>query len=428
MPKRLTDAGLRGLLPGKEIRDEVAPGLAARRQGAGGVSFVFVWASRDKKAKRLTLGKFPAELELENARHLARDARKVVGHGGVPIVRLDAQGNRSIGREGEAVDEVAPAFKFGDLLDLYVARLGKSQWQVETLLAKRVPKALRDKPVADVSRRDIQGLVDEIEQPPKPKEGPAPRGSASVAAAVGKYITAALNFGEKRGHVEHAIRNLDLPEANPPGDRILSDDELAALLKDWLPQGPDTPPRSAFPVIFLLQLLTAGRWNEVSMIRTGGQHPRAGQLDLDAGLIVLSDSKGNRPIRIVLPRHAVRVLRAWPRYDKEIVFPVERKRTTPGKGDGRPGRSGHGSVSGFNTAVTNSRKRSGVADWSTHDLRRTCATGLERLGVLPDIIDRVLNHAKPKLRSTYLHYDYEKERREALERWGAHVFALAGWA
>jgi integrase len=163
------------------------------------------------------------------------------------------------------------------------------------------------------------------------------------------------------------------------------------------------------------------------MIRTGGTHPRGGQLDLDAGLIVLSDSKGNRPIKIVLPSHAVRVLRAWPRFDQEVVFPVERKRANPGKGDGRPGRSGDGSVSGFNTAVVNSRKRSGVDDWSTHDLRRTCATRLERLGVLPDIIDRVLNHAKPKLRATYLHYDYEKERREALERWGAYVFALAGW-
>jgi integrase len=34
-----------------------------------------------------------------------------------------------------------------------------------------------------------------------------------------------------------------------------------------------------------------------------------------------------------------------------------------------------------------------VAEWNTHDLRRSCATGMAKLGVAPHVISAVLNHA-----------------------------------
>lgn len=53
-------------------------------------------------------------------------------------------------------------------------------------------------------------------------------------------------------------------------------------------------------------------------------------------------------------------------------------------------------------------------DWVPHDLRRTGATMMQSLGVVPDVIERCLNHVEPnKLRRTYQTYDYADEKREA---------------
>lgn len=64
--------------------------------------------------------------------------------------------------------------------------------------------------------------------------------------------------------------------------------------------------------------------------------------------------------------------------------------------------------------------------WTPHDLRRTAATMMQQLGVLPDVIDRCQNHvlAGSKMRRHYLHHDYASETREAWHRLGQHIEAI----
>lgn len=59
-------------------------------------------------------------------------------------------------------------------------------------------------------------------------------------------------------------------------------------------------------------------------------------------------------------------------------------------------------------------------EWTPHDLRRTAATMMQALGVLPDIIDRCQNHvlAGSRVRRHYLHHDYADEKREAWAKLG----------
>ena len=59
-------------------------------------------------------------------------------------------------------------------------------------------------------------------------------------------------------------------------------------------------------------------------------------------------------------------------------------------------------------------------EWTPHDLRRTAATMMQSLGVLPDIIDRCQNHvlAGGRVRRHYLHHDYAAEKREAWNKLG----------
>ena len=71
----------------------------------------------------------------------------------------------------------------------------------------------------------------------------------------------------------------------------------------------------------------------------------------------------------------------------------------------------------------------GMAPWTLHDIRRTVATGMARLGVAPHIIEAVLNHisgSKAGVAGIYNLYAYEAEKKEALERWAIHLLALVG--
>jgi integrase len=67
---------------------------------------------------------------------------------------------------------------------------------------------------------------------------------------------------------------------------------------------------------------------------------------------------------------------------------------------------------------------SGVTGWRLHDLRRTCVSGMARLGVAPHVADKILNHQAGTISgvaAVYQRHEFLAERREALKRWGAHV-------
>jgi integrase len=69
----------------------------------------------------------------------------------------------------------------------------------------------------------------------------------------------------------------------------------------------------------------------------------------------------------------------------------------------------------------------GMAPWTIHDLRRTCATGLGNLRVGPHVIETVLNHRsghKAGVAGTYNRSAYPEEVREALARWADHVASI----
>jgi integrase len=69
-------------------------------------------------------------------------------------------------------------------------------------------------------------------------------------------------------------------------------------------------------------------------------------------------------------------------------------------------------------------KRIGIAPWTLHDLRRSCATGMAELGTQPHIIEAVLNHIsghKGGVAGIYNRARYSDEMRSALQRWADHL-------
>jgi hypothetical protein len=72
---------------------------------------------------------------------------------------------------------------------------------------------------------------------------------------------------------------------------------------------------------------------------------------------------------------------------------------------------------------------SGLQDARLHDIRRTVSTGLAKLGIAEEIIERVLNHTRPgqKLARTYNTYQYIPEKRAALQAWEHELRRILGF-
>ena len=101
-----------------------------------------------------------------------------------------------------------------------------------------------------------------------------------------------------------------------------------------------------------------------------------------------------------------------------------------------PGKSDHptlvfpgqrGPFNGFSKAKETLDKNSGVKDWRLHDLRRTMATGLQRLGVRLEVTEAVLNHiagGRAGIVGVYQRHTWSDEMRAALNGWGERVAAI----
>jgi integrase len=188
---------------------------------------------------------------------------------------------------------------------------------------------------------------------------------------------------------------------------VLTDDELRVILAD--PQDAFRFTRTAHAAMILLLTgqrrgeLAAARWKEIDLrartwtippenSKTGRGHLvplSAAALEHFAALRRLADGA-----RYVMP-------------DAEGKGPIEAKLLTRSIARCLP-----------------RLKKLGVKPFTLHDLRRTCRTGLARLGVRPDIAERVLNHAVGGVAGVYDVHSYQDEKRDALDRWAAHLAAL----
>ena len=111
---------------------------------------------------------------------------------------------------------------------------------------------------------------------------------------------------------------------------------------------------------------------------------------------------------------ATSIITSLPRFSGDLVFPA--------RGSERP-------VSGFGKWKSEIDALSHVSDWRLHDIRRTVATGMARVGVAPHVVERILNHTSGTfggVAGVYNRFGYLPEMRAALERWATHIGSITG--
>ena len=99
--------------------------------------------------------------------------------------------------------------------------------------------------------------------------------------------------------------------------------------------------------------------------------------------------------------------------NRSLLWPAVRLRNRDGK-----------AVPAIRKGKARHRQTLRVAGWRLHDLRRTIVSGMARLGVPPNVADKILNHQAGTISgvaAVYQRHDFLVERKEALDRWGTHV-------
>jgi integrase len=196
---------------------------------------------------------------------------------------------------------------------------------------------------------------------------------------------------------------------NQSRDRVLSEAELKAI---WQALGEDH-----FGLVVRLLILTGQRRDEIAKLRWS-------EIDFDKALIVLPPARVKNNTRHELPisPQALAIL---------CRLNAAAATNTP-KLNGNGGRGNDTRV--FDNLGWTPRKRKldaaiALPHWTLHDIRRSVATGLAELGVLPHIIECCLNHIsgfRGGVAGIYNRNRYLPEMREALQLWSNKVDEIVG--
>ena len=191
----------------------------------------------------------------------------------------------------------------------------------------------------------------------------------------------------------------------------MSDDELAAFLRD-----PNACTRSSEKLwrIIMILLLTGSRRGELA-------HAHWTDINWDSKTWTIPDENHKEGEGYVCPLtdHAIEQLQRL----KSLAHKTPSPWICPAKH--APSKAAHPMQLSRRVArCLPLFKKQGIEAFTLHDLRRTIRTGLARLGVQPHIAERVLSHKQRGVIGVYDRHQYLTEKREALEKWAAHLEGL----
>jgi integrase len=358
--------------------DDIA-GFGLRLRRAGSRTWVYQYWLGDR-SRRMTLGKWP-KLSAKQARDLVDVLAAKVALGQDPAEEKIQNRTRK-----ETFGEIA-----GDYLAAQATRLRPRSLEEVRRHLNNHATPLHGLPIAKMQRRDVAELLTAIAA-----------GSGPVAAnRVRSSISAMFHWAMKAGIAESNPAAFTNKEGERPRSRVLSVGELRDI---WtaLPEGD-------YGSILKLLILTGQRRTEIGDLRWS-------EIDPKRGVICLPPERVKNTRRHTIPMsEAVRsIVRAIPKTEgRDFVF-----------GYGTGGFSGWSRCKERLDATINARRKKPMDPWTIHDLRRTAATMMaDDLGVLPFVVEAVLNHASGRsgVAGVYNLAKYEKVMQSALTAWAKCV-------
>lgn len=380
-----------------EIPHPATPGLYLVMQPSGAKSWALRYRFAGKPAK-LTLGKWPI-MGIAEARTAAGDALQEVEHGRNPAAAKKAA--KADRREALLTERDKVKTLVADFDKRHLSKL-KSAAEVRRALDKYVVAKWGDRDIQEITKRDVIDLLDRI----------ADNGHGYMANRVLAYAGKFFNWCVERDILAKSPSDgVRPPQKEQPRDRVLSDDEIR-----WFWQACDkvgTP----FGQFGKMLLLTGQRREEVAGL------PYA-EIDGDLWRLPSDRVKNGRAHDVPLSTAAADVLASVPAIGKSAyVF------TTTGLGPIKGYSRAKARIDAAMTKIATKEREEPVEidAWRFHDLRRTAATGMQKLHIATPVVEAALNHvsgSRAGIVGTYQHHDYREEKRAALEAWGRFVTEL----
>ena len=420
MRVNLTDRRIKALLPdpaGKrrpELRDAVVPGLIVRVAARRKTFMLHARFPGSKHPTRRAIGEY-GTVSIDDARSTARLWLEMIRKGIDPAVEVRRRADEA--RRAREQQRIQQEGQFARVAEDYLRRKVAGQRRaraIERIVRNELIPAWGDKPITEITRRDVTRLIEQINDRPAPLYAHAAFGCAR----------ALFNWAIARG--VYGLENVPSPcdrvkvadfmsRRKEPRQRTLDDRELVAL---WKASG-----RMGYPwrPLFRLLLLTGTRKTEAAGARWC-------EFDFERKVWTIPPErfKSNAPHLVSLTGDVlISILAELPRFKHgDHLFSF-----TFGE---RPALVLHSAKARLDALMLRYLKALArlrgeepaavaLTSWRTHDLRRTVRTRLAGLEVDDAVAEMILGHAHRGLQRIYDQHSRIEPRRRALELWAAEL-------
>jgi integrase len=245
--------------------------------------------------------------------------------------------------------------------------------------------AWRGRSIHDIARRDVIALLEQI-------AADRPILANRVKAILSKF------FGwlcERDVIAASPCVGVKSPSEEVVRDRVLSDDEIRRL---WA--AAEAIGGNAGAYVKLL-VLTGQRRSEIAGLRWT-------EVDGDVLALPAERMKGKQIHIVPLSAQAATIIAAMPKLDDFVLGGALRWRF-------------------HHVKRALDAHMSGIPKWVIHDVRRSTASGMARIGIAVPVIEKILAHRSGTFRGivgTYQRHSFLPEMAAALQRWGDHIEQL----
>jgi len=451
---RITDTWLRTTKPRKERYDVTTErrGLMVRVHPSGSLSFRYRYKrGKDKKGRPvqyvIVLGEYGRDgsgITLEDAHDFQRKAKRWLSLGLDPT---EEKAKEDAAREKER-QERAEAGTVADLVDEFTHRkLRGERWDEKSSQWVRDPKVStrpRKRPEAaewmlkanlvdakvnghsvgamrarDLTRRDMVKLLDEI----------VDRGAPVLANRTHAIVKLLFDWAAAKELIPASpMAGIERPGGKEvPRERVLSADEIHTFWTKLDNAVMVEPTRLALKLLLATGQrrgeITFAKWEYFDLDRTRWDKDEKTRVPdplwtIPVELLKTSHTRRKKPEPHLVPLSPLAV---------ELLGKLKEVTGTGPyllPAHATPKRDAPYSEAVLTRAVRENKMHFGIEHFTPHDLRRTAASHMTKLGVPRLHVEKVLNHTTGDIAEIYDRHDYLPEKRAALERWGKHLQKL----
>jgi integrase len=400
----LTDLSIKKLATSdkrREVPDGKISGLYLVLQPSGTKS----WALRYRAGgvpRKLTIGPYP-NIDLAAARRLAQRAAAEAAEGNDPAAEKKASraaAQAALEVDTDRVERVVELF-----VERYAMPKNRDWRETQRILEREVVSRWKGRRLSSITRAHVHEMLDEIVD-----RAPI-RANRALA-----HFRRMVRWAIERGIVERSpVEGVKAPAVETSRDRVLNDGEIRLIWQAFEAIG------WPFGAIGKLLVLTGARLGEVA-----GLEWREVDLDARTWTIPTARAKNKREHLVPLSDAAVEILANLPRVEGRFGFSTT----------GRTPVSGFSKAKSQIDALVLKRMRQDAEirggdpatvapqPWRLHDIRRTVATNLQRLGVRLEVTEAVLNHvsgSRAGIVGVYQRHAWADEKRAALDTWARRL-------